>query len=136
MTGEPPLFISAAEYQAVVQAEAAADDAARNHKYRAKSCVHDGIRFPSQKERDRYINLTRLQRAGHIRNLVYQKRYRLEVNGVKVADYVADFVYEERSLDGVWRTVVEDTKGFETPEFKIKARLFRALYPALELRVT
>lgn len=44
--------------------------------------------------------------------------------------YTADFVYTERD-----KQVIEDTKGMETPEFKIKRHLLLALH-GLHVRVT
>jgi hypothetical protein len=53
-----------------------------------------------------------------------QPAYPLVVNGRKVAVYVSDFEY----LDENGELVTEDTKGFRTEVYKIKAELFAALY--------
>ena len=66
-----------------------------------------------------------LERAGAIQNLQRQVKYQL-IPSQKIAGkvveraccYVADFVYEENG-----QTVVEDTKGFKTPEYIIKRKL-------------
>jgi hypothetical protein len=52
-----------------------------------------------------------------------QPRYRLEVCGVHVCDYVADFRYEEGGA-----TVVEDAKGFKTAAYKLKKKLMKAIH--------
>ena len=94
------------------------------HKYGARATVVDGIKFASRKEADRYAELKLLERAGKVRELRCQVRYPLEVNGVLVTHYVADFVYWDEDAR---RNVVEDTKGFVMDSFRIKAKLFYAL---------
>lgn len=66
-----------------------------------------------------------LERAGAIQHLRRQVKYELipsqRIAGKVVeraCSYVADFVYQQ---DG--QTVVEDTKGFKTPEYIIKRKL-------------
>jgi hypothetical protein len=55
----------------------------------------------------------------------------LEVNGNLISTYRADFVVTY--ADG--RVEIHETKGLETPEWKIKEKLFRALFPNQTLRV-
>lgn len=76
----------------------------------------------------RYCELKLLLKAGKIANLRLQVPYKLEVNGQLVCRYVADFVYEECPMTSEYKTVVEDTKGFLTSEFKLKRKLFKAIY--------
>ena len=95
------------------------------NKYNANVCVYKGIRFASEKERDRYIFLSSMERSGVIHKLRRQVRYVLfpdEYEDVVVhlktkdkvvsklcykgVSYTADFVYEK---DG--RDIVEDVKG-------------------------
>lgn len=92
-------------------------------KYRNTPTVIDGLRFASKAEAKRYTELRLLERTGHIHDLKVQPRYELAVNGTKVCTYVGDFAY----LDGSGAPRTEDVKGVLTPEFKIKARLFRIL---------
>ena len=113
----------------------------RGNKYHAKSVVIDGIKFPSGKEGERFIYLRELEKRGEISNLRRQVRFELlpaaykdVVKHLKTKDkvvrrlflnpvsYVADFVYEK---DG--QTVVEDTKGYKTPEYIIKKKMMYAL---------
>ena len=111
------------------------------HKYGAKRTEVDGISFASKKEAARYVQLKALQKAGKVRSLVLQKEYRLEVNGQLICRYRADFVYEGQGTFGVdyfdgvpcWITVVEDVKGYRTPEYKLKAKLMRACH-GIEIR--
>ena len=98
---------------------------AKPHKYNAKPCVVDGQRFASRKEANRYSELKLLERAGKLSDLQTQVRYALEVNGILISHYVADFKYfdlEKRE----W--VVEDAKGFKTDVYRIKQKMMRALY--------
>ena len=113
----------------------------RGNKYHAKSVVIDGIKFPSGKEGERFLYLRELEKRGEIANLRRQVRFELlpaaykdVVKHLKTKDkvvrrlflnpvaYVADFVYKK---DG--QTVVEDTKGYKTPEYIIKKKMMYAL---------
>ncbi len=106
-------------------------------KYGNNKIEVDGITFDSKREASRYIDLSLLEKAGEISNLRMQVKYELiptqrepdiigPKGGVKKGKiiekecaYYADFVYADK--DG--NTVVEDTKGFRTPEFVIKRKL-------------
>lgn len=92
--------------------------------------IVDGRSFASKKEARRYEALKLLERAGEIVGLSLQPRFPLIVNGVKVCTYVGDFRYSERG-----KSVIEDSKGFETPEFKIKRNLMLACY-GIEVRLS
>jgi hypothetical protein len=85
--------------------------------------VVDGIKFASKKEAKRYGELKMLERAGEIFDLQLQPRFGLIVERKKICTYVGDFQYVTK--DG--RPVVEDAKGFKTPEYKLKAKLFEAV---------
>lgn len=102
----------------------------RVSKYRAVRTEVDGIKFASKKEAQRYQQLRLLERAGKISGLLLQTKFRLIVQDVLVCSYVCDFQYLE---DG--RVVIEDSKGFKTPEYKIKKKLMKALY-GIEIRET
>lgn len=94
-------------------------------KYGNRKTVVDGITFASAKEASRYGELKLLEKAGEIRGLQLQPRFPMQVNGQHITTYVADFQYQERQgqLD-----TVEDVKGVQTEAFKIKRKLFEALY--------
>lgn len=108
-------------------------------KYHAQPTERDGIRFASKREAARYDELRLLERAGEIRDLRLQVRYRCEVNGVHVCDYLSDFTFYERAEDGVtWRLVVEDVKSEATrriPVYRLKKKLVFALY-GVDIRET
>lgn len=101
------------------------------HKFGARKTMLDGEEFDSQGEANRYSQLRLLERAREIKALSRQPRFVLCVNGEEVCEYRADFAYFEGG-----RQIIEDFKGVLTREFLIKRKLFKALYPALELRVT
>lgn len=92
------------------------------NKYRAQPVRDEDGYFASKKEHKHWQVLKLRQRAGEISKLERQVRFRLEHNGIHICDYVADFVYFEGQ-----RRVVCDVKGFITSEFKLKAKLMRAL---------
>lgn len=95
-------------------------------KYKNKKIEVDGKVFDSKKEADRYKELKLCEMAGVIKDLKTQVKYELippqkDKDGKSLersCTYIADFVYEK---DG--ETIVEDTKGFKTPEYIIKRKL-------------
>ena len=86
-------------------------DENKKSKYGAKKCEYDGIKFDSQKERDRYIELKLLEKGGAIRDLQLQVPFVLqdgfEFNGKKILPikYIADFTYWANG-----ELVIEDVK--------------------------
>ncbi len=106
------------------------------NKYRNKKIQIDRYVFDSIAEGQRYRELALLERAGKISDLKLQPRFLLQEsfrkNGktYRAINYIADFMYKENG-----RTIVEDVKGMETKEFKIKRKLFEYKYPDLELKI-
>lgn len=98
--------------------------ARKRQKYNAQPTVVDGIRFASKAEATRWQQLGLLERAGEITGICRQVRFPLEVCGVKVTTYVADFVYQDAKRG----RVIEDVKGVSTPLFKLKRKMFEAIY--------
>ena len=84
----------------------------------------DGILFDSKREAQRYGELKMLERSGIISNLRLQERFALDINGVKICVYVADFTYQDQS----GRKVVEDVKGLKTAAYRLKNKLMLACY--------
>lgn len=107
----------------------------RQNKYRAKPITIDGIWFASQKEGKRYKELKLLEKAGQIYELKRQIDFSFDLYDVHICTYRADFVYLEHDKDGSAKLVVEDAKGFKTPDYKIKKKLLKALY-GYEVRET
>lgn len=120
--------MTAAEYKAAAKPK-------KRNKFGNKPQTVKGVRFASKAEAKRDAELKLLERDGSVRNLQRQPRFPLLVNGVKVCTYVGDWQYQER-VPGGWRHVVEDKKGVQTPAFKIKWALARALYQGMEWRLS
>lgn len=103
-------------------------------KYGSKAVTIDGHRFPSKLEATRYMELKLLLRAGVISNLELQPKFELQPAFTKNGErhraiyYVADFRYEK---DG--KTIVEDTKGYKTPEYILKKKIFEYKFPDLHI---
>jgi hypothetical protein len=115
-------------------------EAPKRNKYRVapkEERTVDGIVFASKREAQHYIALRFMEKVNLIRNLKRQPRYILQpkmtlADGTKqrAIIYIADFEFER---DG--RTVVVDVKGMELPQWKMKAKMFRAKYQDLILEV-
>ena len=98
-------------------------------KYRNTRVEFDGHKFSSKLEAQKYGDLRTMEKGGLIRDLKLQPRYNLIVNGQKICAYVGDFSFVD--VQGIYaepgELVTMDTKGFLTPEFKLKAKLFKAV---------
>jgi hypothetical protein len=93
---------------------------------RPDRCIENAM-HQSRLEARRCTELHLMERGGLIRDLQAhpQKRFRLDVNGVHVCDYLADFVYFDIERN---REVVEDTKGFMTEVARLKLKLVAAVH--------
>lgn len=107
-------------------------------KYKNKKVCVNGIQFDSKKEMMRFLVLKEMEEQGQISNLQTQVKYvlipaqrepdKVGVRGGKIKGklierecaYIADFVYLDKKTG---ETVVEDTKGFRTTDYKIKRKL-------------
>lgn len=99
-------------------------------KYHATKINYNGMTFDSKKEANRYKELVYMEDRGLILGLRCQVRYvvipkQRDANGKAVREcaYIADFVYQQ---DG--ETIVEDVKGYRTPEYTIKKKLMLKEY--------
>ena len=109
------------------------------NKYQNKKTEINGITFASRLEGERYQQLLLLEKAGEIEGLVLQPEFQIlrgwihPETGEKIKSrfYVGDFQYMETDTQ---KLVVEDTKGMETPEFRLKWTLVKSQYPMFEFR--
>lgn len=89
--------------------------------------MFDGITFDSKHERDRYVELTLLEKAKVIQDLKTQVSFPLIPKSKygREIKYVADFTYYENG-----ELVVEDTKSpiTKTPVYRLKKRLMAEKY--------
>ena len=103
----------------------------RRNKYNAQSVVIDGIRFASKAEGERWLTLKLRVVLGEIYDLERQVAYQLapsvrldsEKRARPALRYVADFRYVENG-----QTVVEDTKGRDTPVSRMKRHLMKSVH--------
>lgn len=108
-------------------------------KYNSQKTIVNGHTFASKLEAERYQQLMLLERAGEISGLQLQvefqifKGYISPDTGEKTRSvtYVADFVYIDNRDN---RMIVEDTKGMETPDFRLKWKLVQSQYPGFTFR--
>lgn len=108
------------EYRALTRAK-------RAGKYRNRRTeTSDGHMADSAMEARRWETLRLMERAGAISDLEFHPRYTLAAGIV----YEADAGYTENG-----RRIAEDTKGVQTKEFRLKARLFAEAHPDIELRL-
>ena len=103
------------------------------NKYRNRKTGIDGHTFDSMHEAKRYMELKAMQQDGLIADLELQVPYTLAEakpwskpfikNGrlnskMRACTYIADFRYQLPNGE----IVVEDAKGMETPEYRIKKK--------------
>lgn len=112
-------------------------------KYGSRKVTYEGMTFDSKKEYLRYRELLLMEMAGKIHNLKRQVKFELipaqfepPPEGKKkqgkcierACNYIADFQYMVQLDSGQYELVVEDTKGFKTPEYIIKRKLMLHKY--------
>ena len=104
-------------------------------KYLSKKITIDGHEFPSKREGKRYVELKRKLELGEITNLelqppfLLQEGFKRDGKKYRPITYIADFKYVE---DG--KVIVEDVKGFKTPEYKLKKKLLLYKCEGFEFR--
>lgn len=103
---------------------------------RRKRVKIDGYSFDSQAEANRYGELKLLQQAGAIERLRVHPRFNLNVKGIKVCAYVADFDYYDKERGGKYTVEDVKPKGFMTREAKLKIALFNALQSERGVTIT
>lgn len=108
-----------------------------NTKYHNKKTIVNGITFDSKLEAKRYNELKLMERSGIIKDLQLQPSFELiptfKKNGktFRACSYKADFTYYDQEKQ---QQIVEDTKGFETKDYKIKKKLFEYKFPELSIQ--
>ena len=106
-------------------------------KYKNKKVEYDGITFDSKKEADYYHQLKWLKANKQIKGFELQPKFILQEkfkkNGkhYRAITYKADF--KVIGLDG--KAEIIDIKGFVTPMFSIKQKMFEKNFPDLSLKV-
>lgn len=107
-------------------------------KYHNEKTTVGKYTFDSKKEAERFIELRAMLNKHEIQYLALQVPFELQPaftakSGTKYrkVEYVADFVYQR---DGEW--IVEDVKGFRTPVYQLKKKLFAYKYRGDGLEIT
>lgn len=93
----------------------------RKSKFGAVKCEIDDLTFDSKAEGKRYNELMLLYKAKEIGKPIIQYEFEL-LAGIK---YRCDFFY---ICFKTKQFVVEDVKGFKTPEYKLKKKLMKEVY--------
>lgn len=102
-------------------------------KYKNKGIWRDGFYFRSQLELKRYCQLKLLCSSEEIAGFVLQPEFILqEGNGEnRGITYKADFLI----LNGDGTYEVEDTKGYESQQWKRTLKQFKLRYPDIDLKI-
>lgn len=112
------------------------------NKYHARRCTVDGHSFDSQAEAARWIELRLLETVGEITELHVHPRYLLipaftDGQGVRqrAMYYEPDFDYYDNQTKTYAAEEVKGGRATMTAAWRLKAKLFRYTFPAVELRV-
>lgn len=108
-----------------------AKDLKRGSKYKNKIIENENGKFDSMLEFKRFNTLELLRKSKSISCLKRQVRIKLSTVIDLKCDYIADFVY----LDSLGGLIIEDVKGFETKEFKVKMKWLLTKYNNFVFRI-
>ena len=109
-----------------------------NSKYHNKKVIYKGIKFDSKKERDKYIELNQLEKAGIIKELELQPKFLLldtihyKGKTYPKTYYKADFKYFDNEKG---KYIVEDVKSPITAKdkvYRLKIKMLLAKYPDID----
>ena len=87
-----------------------------------------GLSFDSKWEAERWGQLKAMEKAGVVTQLERQIKFELTINDIKICNYIADFRYLLQQEDKSLILIVEDAKGIQTPEFKLKKKMMKAIH--------
>lgn len=101
------------------------------NKYGAVKKEYGGNKYDSKREAQHAANLDLMKRHGSVTNWERQVKLPLAVEGVHICNYIIDFVvtYDNGKVEH------QEVKGMETPTWKLKFKLAKALYPDINFRV-
>lgn len=110
------------------------------NKYHNTKVIYNGIKFDSKKERDKYIELKQLEKAGIIKELELQPKFLLldtihyKGKTYPKTYYKADFKYFD---NGKGKYIIEDIKSPITAKdkvYRLKIKMLLTKYPDIEFR--
>ncbi len=81
--------------------------------------------YDSKKEARRAQELALLQQAGLIAGLEHHPVFSIDVAGIHICRYEADFRYQDKESG---RVIIEDVKGMRTEIYKLKKKLVLAVH--------
>jgi hypothetical protein len=93
--------------------------------------TYKGVVYDSKSEMLRAFELDALKAAGKILDWERQWPFTLAVNGITICKFVVDF----RVRETPGNVYYEEVKGWETPEYKLKLKLFKAIYQNVDYRI-
>jgi hypothetical protein len=109
----------------------------RNKYYAKRTECRQGHMHASAYEARWCNDLTMLERAGEITHLEQQPQFWFKINGDQLkhtngrkVGFKGDFSYRDRA----GKQVVVEAKGVRTEGYVLRAAIFRALFPYIELR--
>ena len=110
------------------------------NKYHNKKVTYKEIEFDSKKERDKYIELKQLEKAGIIKELELQPKFLLldtihyKGKTYPKTYYKADFKYFDNEKG---KYIIEDVKSPITAKdkvYRLKIKMLLTKYPDIEFR--
>lgn len=104
---------------------------ASRSKFRNVLTEYAGKHYHSKAEAEYAARLDQLQRAGQIEAWTRQVRFKLDVGGIHIANYWADFLVQMK--DGSQE--LHEVKGLMTEVARMKLALFEGLYPHIPLKI-
>lgn len=95
----------------------------KKNKYKNKKIKFNGITYDSKNELLRHLDLLKQEKLNLISSLSYHKKKdEIVLLSDPVIKYIPDFCYFENGY-----FIIEDFKGFQTKEFKLKKKLLISL---------
>ncbi len=118
----------------------------KRHKFGAiRQVCNLGHSHPSKAEATHCWALQAQLKANLIKDLKYEPKFPLDVNDELICVHKPDFGYFRKEMEckseklkiytEQWIQCVDEVKGFQTPDWKIKSKLFQVLYPHIQYRV-
>ena len=110
----------------------------KSNKYHNTKVIYNGIKFDSKKERDRYIELKQLEKAGIIKELELQPKFLLldtihyKGKTYPKTYYKADFKYFDNEKG---KYIIEDIKSPITAKdkvYRLKIKMLLTKYPDID----
>lgn len=104
------------------------------NKYHNKGASMFGINFRSKAEQQCAMYLQSELQAKKILQWTYEVPYRIQIEGIHICDIIPDFtVWAQGGSKEIFE--VKGGRATMTPEWRLKRKLFMALYPEIKYKV-